>query len=578
MKRHEESADWQQFSFVPKRYQDVAREDILQIEHTLTPMQRAQFGIALKAIDSFIAEPRGNLILIGAVGSGRTMLAAYIAREATQSAIFITLSHLIALLTGPGEDDDPDRARDILYSVPVLIVDDFSAGFAGLEREQAQALYDLARSRWSEVLPIVVASDVPLTQLADADSAYRPIIDYLRQDAQELTFDWTPIQASRSASRATVHSGEPIPVEVHYCPFLGTQNGSEPPSIFPAPRNYCLRPGTPQPIALPHQAHTCLSAEHTECPVFQTPPGETLDELPPGLRRPGKEQTARRRRLSRSRLFSVLGVFGIISGLLLWVVILLNTQIIKLVADQPTRVPSPTYAPARTLTPTQTLTPTPTSTPLPTPTPAPPSATPVIAGEATLAFDSNLREGPGTDTQIVVYLLAGQPLIVLGRDRQGNWLRVETADGHSGWVATTQIEPGLDIQPLPIYQEQVSQPGASGTAEAAVPATFDILLVSTDISTCSYPDQSSIYTFNVLRDRISITRQNDKALLIGTFDIAANSFHVSSTRTNGQEDFDGTIQVGQGQVSVTGEQRMTYYDGSCSGKWSVSGQAFVEGH
>lgn len=45
----------------------------------------------------------------------------------------------------------------------------------------------------------------------------------------------------------------------------------------------------------------------------------------------------------------------------------------------------------------------------------------------------NLRNGPGTDQDILWQLTRGYPLQVL--DRQGNWLKVQDFEGDQGWIA-----------------------------------------------------------------------------------------------------------------------------------------------
>ncbi|MDD3991481.1 MAG: SH3 domain-containing protein [Desulfobacteraceae bacterium] len=51
--------------------------------------------------------------------------------------------------------------------------------------------------------------------------------------------------------------------------------------------------------------------------------------------------------------------------------------------------------------------------------------------------DSNLRAGPGTDHPVVMVVHAGVPFKVLRRE--GQWLRVEHADGETGWLAGSLV-------------------------------------------------------------------------------------------------------------------------------------------
>lgn len=49
----------------------------------------------------------------------------------------------------------------------------------------------------------------------------------------------------------------------------------------------------------------------------------------------------------------------------------------------------------------------------------------------------NLRAGPGTDHPVVLVVDAGVPFKVL--ERRGQWLRVQHADGETGWIAGSLV-------------------------------------------------------------------------------------------------------------------------------------------
>jgi hypothetical protein len=56
-----------------------------------------------------------------------------------------------------------------------------------------------------------------------------------------------------------------------------------------------------------------------------------------------------------------------------------------------------------------------------------------------VTIDSNLRDGPSRKAAIRGVLSAGTP--VMGRARCGAWLRVEIAEGSSGWVHRSLLRP-----------------------------------------------------------------------------------------------------------------------------------------
>lgn len=145
--------------------------------------------------------------------------------------------------------------------------------------------------------------------------------------------------------------------------------------------------------------------------------------------------------------------------------------------------PAPTYTPLPTYTPQPTFTPppTPTATFLPTATPIPietatpaegegestpgAAATATPAGtQVTLAFGTNLRQGPGPEYEIIDVLNAGEPLLVLGRNSFGDWLFVQTATNQQGWVARIQIQGQIEVARIPLADD-IPTPEATATSE-----------------------------------------------------------------------------------------------------------------
>ncbi len=118
-------------------------------------------------------------------------------------------------------------------------------------------------------------------------------------------------------------------------------------------------------------------------------------------------------------------------------VALVNTPIVEVGPTKtPTDVP-PTPTPTRT--PTKTPTPPPTSTPTRTPTEtSTPTETP-SKSEAT-AKGSNLRKGPSsTIYDVAGTLIKDQKVEIIGKNADGSWLQVKTADGKIGWVLATLV-------------------------------------------------------------------------------------------------------------------------------------------
>jgi uncharacterized protein YraI len=133
--------------------------------------------------------------------------------------------------------------------------------------------------------------------------------------------------------------------------------------------------------------------------------------------------------------------------------------------------PQPTSGPAAAAaTATQTPRPsaTPTSAPSATPTSAPsatpsatatsaPSATPTTAASPTPAPNAivnndtlNMRVGPSAQYALVGSYPRGTPLKVIGKNAAGDWLKVETPDGRSGWMSAQLLEINLNLADVPV--------------------------------------------------------------------------------------------------------------------------------
>lgn len=165
---------------------------------------------------------------------------------------------------------------------------------------------------------------------------------------------------------------------------------------------------------------------------------------------------------------------------------------------EPTRTPLPTF----TFTPTETLVP-PTETLSPTPT-----LTPTVVGIVRAVQPINVREGPGTNFDILTALPAGTGVQIIGQNGDGSWLNIRMDDGREGWMSAQfiRVEPsstpfptrtpspdltalalgtplptailgGGSVTPTPPEQVRTSTPpDAESTAEAEAETTADSVL------------------------------------------------------------------------------------------------------
>lgn len=148
---------------------------------------------------------------------------------------------------------------------------------------------------------------------------------------------------------------------------------------------------------------------------------------------------------------------------------------VVLAACGPESVPSTsTPAPTQTKAPTATTTPTPTRTRTPTQT-----STPTPLPTAIVKSSANVRFGPGTDTRIIGALAARDEVIVIGRNDDGSWLRIQQEDGVDGWIKATLVDftaiPIDDLRvvtPIPTPTPLPGQPGKTGRGQTGIDYTF----------------------------------------------------------------------------------------------------------
>lgn len=83
--------------------------------------------------------------------------------------------------------------------------------------------------------------------------------------------------------------------------------------------------------------------------------------------------------------------------------------------------------------------------------PAPLDPTAGVYGEAEVSASSlNLRTGPHVSYTAVAYLMEGEEIRMVGRNRDSTWVQIELYNGYRGWVNAGYIRPTVDIAALPI--------------------------------------------------------------------------------------------------------------------------------
>ncbi|MCL2615454.1 MAG: ATP-binding protein [Dehalococcoidia bacterium] len=128
-----------------------------------------RFGAAFTAAKKFAAAPSGWLVFIGAVGSGKTHLAAAIASERISCdsvVFFITAADLLDHLRSafsPDSTQTYDRLFDQVRNAPLLILDDL--GVQATTPWAQEKLDQLLTHRFNYELPTVITSEITPDQM-----------------------------------------------------------------------------------------------------------------------------------------------------------------------------------------------------------------------------------------------------------------------------------------------------------------------------------------------------------------------------------------------------------------------------
>lgn len=149
--------------------------------------------------DEMLAKNQG-LLFYGGVGTGKTFAAACIANHLLNQRIPVIMTSFVKLLEsmqGFSEDDSALIAR--LNRAKLLIIDDL-----GAERSTDYALekvYDIVDSRYRAKLPIVLTTNLSMTELKEStDIRYTRIYDRIFEMCYPMQFkgqSWRKVEAAR---------------------------------------------------------------------------------------------------------------------------------------------------------------------------------------------------------------------------------------------------------------------------------------------------------------------------------------------------------------------------------------------
>jgi hypothetical protein len=83
------------------------------------------------------------------------------------------------------------------------------------------------------------------------------------------------------------------------------------------------------------------------------------------------------------------------------------------------------------------------------------AATPTTSaatGEGSATEPLNLRSGPGRSFRRIGQLRPGERVELTGRSSDGQWLRIRSGTGLSGWVSMEYIATGSELDSLPVIE------------------------------------------------------------------------------------------------------------------------------
>lgn len=169
-------AEWYDSWPIPRKYAGKTFDDFKVINQ--------ETKNSLEAARAFVRALDRNLIILGYVGTGKTLLASVIATE-TPSLFANTPDITSRIFSGyRTKDGSVEAVIETLSLCPVLVLDDY--GTSALERNESiiDKIYQIVNSRYINGLPTVVTTNMRADELM---SQYPRVFDRLRENAYMVT-------------------------------------------------------------------------------------------------------------------------------------------------------------------------------------------------------------------------------------------------------------------------------------------------------------------------------------------------------------------------------------------------------
>ena len=113
----------------------------------------------------------------------------------------------------------------------------------------------------------------------------------------------------------------------------------------------------------------------------------------------------------------------------------------------------------------------------------------------------NVRSGPGTQYGTVTVVYQGNQLTLIGRNSDGSWVKVRTANGTEGWVNATLIQTNVPISNLPVVD------GSTSPGQPVQPIAYNAVVTTGALNVRSGP--STAYS------SVTVVSQGTEMNLIG---------------------------------------------------------------
>jgi len=69
------------------------------------------------------------------------------------------------------------------------------------------------------------------------------------------------------------------------------------------------------------------------------------------------------------------------------------------------------------------------------------------------AYRLNIRTGPGPNFERFARLLRETGVLIIRRNADASWLKIQVADGRTGWVTARWITPTINLRLLPVLTQ-----------------------------------------------------------------------------------------------------------------------------